>query len=237
MFGEEVFRSGSLEMPTQPWEGLEQVSYWTDLPANRIVVLISVVLMVVNLMDYIQLMPALLFSADRSRGAEMLEHSLGLSRTRNLTALVYLLPLCITIDRYAAARPEFWNAIPPQWSLAATTGMTIAVLLLRRLCYAVFRPRELSGESFAAILNNPYTFLLLAAPVLFLTMGVIAVFNLSPMAGWHLILAELGLAWLFAIFRSGQILRKRCSGLSTILYLCGLEFLPAAIMVAVMIFF
>ena len=167
----------------------------------------------------------------------MLEHSLGLSRTGNGAALVYLLPLCITIDRYAAARPDFWSAIPPQWSLAATTGMTVAALLLRRLCYVLFRPRQLSGESFSAILNNPYTYLLLAAPILFLTMGAIAIFHLPAMVGWHLILAELGLAWLFAIVRSGQILSKRCSGLSTFLYLCGLEFLPAAIMVAVMMFF
>lgn len=237
MFGEEVFRSGTLEMPTRPWEGLEQAVHWTDLPVNRIFVLVAVLLMVANLMDYIRLMPALLFSADRSRGAEMLEHSLGLSRTRNLTALVYLLPLCLTLDRYAAARPDFWSAIPPQWSLAATTGITVAVLLLRRLCFAVFRPRQLSGEAFSAILNNPYTYLLLAAPLLFLTMGVIAIFHLLEMTGWHLILAELGLAWLFAAFRSGQILRKRCSGLSTFLYLCGLEFLPAAIMVAVMMYF
>ncbi|MCR5351032.1 MAG: DUF4271 domain-containing protein [Bacteroidales bacterium] len=233
MCGEEIFRSGTLEMATQAWDGPVQAVLWTDVTVNRVFCLVSVALMVANLMDYIRLMPHLLFCANRSRGAEVLEHSLGLARTRNLTAFVYLLPLCLMIDRYATTRPSFWSQTPAAWSVPATIATVVAFLLLRQLCFQLFSPRRLSGESLTAIRRNPYNFLLLAAPVFFVTMGVIAIFHLASTTAWHILLTEIGVAWAFALVRSGQILSKRCSGLSTILYLCALELLPAATLVAV----
>ena len=237
MIGEEVFRSGTLEMSARPWDDLAQAALWTDLPLNRILCLVAVALMVVNLIDYFRLFPSLLYCIDRSHGAETLEHSLGLARTRTLSALIYILPLCLVFDRYQIIRPHFWSAIPPAWSAPAMIALFAAYMLARDLCYLFFRPRRLSGESYAALRHNPFNYLLLVAPLLFVTMGVVAIFHLPADMTKYLFLGELLLVWAVSLVRSGQILRKRCTGLSTFLYLCGLELVPAALLAAVVILF
>ena len=237
MIGEEVFRSGTLEMSARPWDGLVQASYWTDLPVNRILCLVAVALMVANLIDYFRLFPSLLFCLNRSRGAEALEHSLGLARTRTVSAVIYILPLCLAFDRYQLIRPQFWSSIPAAWSAPAMIALFCAYMLARDLCYLFLRPRRLSGESFAALRHNPLNYLLLAAPLLFVTMGVVAIFHLPADLTKYLFFGELLLVWAISLVRSGQILRKRCTGLSTFLYLCGLELLPAALLAAVVMFF
>ena len=237
MIGEEVFRSGTLEMSARPWDDLAQAAFWTDLPLNRILCLVAVALLVVNLIDYFRLFPSLLYCIDRSHGAETLEHSLGLARTRTLSAIIYILPLCLAFDRYQIIRPHFWSAIPPAWSAPAMLALFAAYMLVRDLCYLFFRPRRLSGESYAALRHNPFNYLLLVAPILFVTMGVAAIFHLPADLTRYLFLGELLLVWAVSLVRSGQILRKRCTGLSTFLYLCALELVPAALLAAVVILF
>ena len=237
MAGEEVFRSGTLALPTQPWEDLAQAPIWTDLAVNRVLCLVAVVLMVANLLDYFRLFPSLLYCFDRSRGAEDLEHSIGLARVRNLSACLYVLPFCLVLDRFELVRPAFWSAIPAAWSAPATVGLFCAYMLVRDLCFLFFRPRRVHGEAFATLRHNPFNYLLLLVPVLFVTVSVIMIGHLPPALAKYILAGEIALAWLLAVSRSGQILRKRCSGLSTILYLCALEFLPAALLVAVVMFF
>lgn len=237
MTGEEVFRSGTLEMSTQPWDGLAQAPVWTDFATNRILCLVAIVLMVANLLDYFRLVPSLLFCFDRSRGAETLEHSLGLARVRNLSGIVYGLPFCLILDRFGVVRPDFWDRIPPAWQAVAMIGLMAAFMFVRDLCYLVFRPRRVPGESYSALRHNVFNYLLVLVPLLLVTVAVITVFHLPQQLAVCLLAGEIALAWLFGLTRSAQILRNRCSGLSTFLYLCALEFLPAAILVAVVLIF
>lgn len=237
MIGEEVFRSGTLVLPTEPWEDLAQAPIWTDVAVNRILCLVAVVLMVANLLDYFRLFPSLLYCFDRSRGAEDLEHSIGLARARNLSAILYGLPFCLVLDRFEIVRPAFWSGIPAAWSALATIGLLCAYMLVRDLCFLFFRPRRVHGEAFATLRHNPFNYLLLLVPVLFVTVSVIMIGHLPPALAKYILAGEIALAWLLTLSRSGQILRKRCSGLSTILYLCALELLPAALLVAVVMFF
>ncbi|MBR6183574.1 MAG: DUF4271 domain-containing protein [Bacteroidales bacterium] len=237
MAGEEIFRSGTLEMSTQPWDGLAQAPLWTDLTVNRVLCLVAIVLMVANLLDYFRLVPSLLFCFNRSRGAEALEHSLGLARVRNLSGIVYGLPFCLILDRFGVVRPEFWDRIPPTWQAPAMIGLMAAFMFVRDLCYLLFRPRRVYGEPYATLRHNVFNYLLLLVPLLLVTVAVITAFRLSPELAVYILAGEIALAWLFGLTRSAQILHNRCSGLSTFLYLCALELLPAAILVAVVLLF
>ena len=237
MGGEDVFRSGTLEMSAGPLEGLAQEPLWADLTVNRILCVAAVVLTVIDLLDYLRLVPHLLYTYDRSRGAETLEHSIGMARSRNVAAHIQALPFCLVLDRYALARPAFWSGIPAAWSAPATLGLAAAFLLVRRLCYAFFRPRRLSGESFDALRHNLYNYLLLLVPLLLLTVAVLTLFHLPDATLKQVLAAEILAVWAFALVRSGQILGAHGSGLSTFLYLCGLELLPAALFVAVVVLF
>ena len=237
MTGEEVFRSGTLEMSAQPWDGLAQAPVWTDFATNRILCLVAIVLMVANLLDYFRLVPSLLFCFDRSRGAETLEHSLGLARVRNLSGIISGRPFGLVLDRFGVVRPDFWDRIPPAWQAPAMIGLIAAYMLVRDICYLVFRPRRVYGEPYAALRHNVFNYLLLLVPLQLVTVGVITAFRLSPQLAVYILAGEIALAWLFGMTRSAQILRNRCSGLSTFLYLCALEFLPAALLVAVVLIF
>ena len=237
MLGEEIFRSGTLHMSGSALDTLAGTPAWSDLAVNRVLVVVSVILLVANLPDLFRLVPQLLFCFNRSRGAEALEHSLGMARMRNTTALFFALPFCLIADRYELLRPALWSVVPRGWSALATVGALGVFLLLRALCYALMRPRRLGGEAFAALRHNLYNYLLLLAPLMLVTVAVVISGRLDDALARTLLLAETGAVWLFSLLRSGQILGAHCSGLSTFLYLCGLELLPVALMVAAVVLF
>ena len=237
MLGGEVFKSGTLEMSSSPLGTLAGDPAWNAVPTNRILAVVAVVLLVADLLDLFRLFPHLIYCYDRSRGAETLEHSLGMARSRNTATLFCALPFCLIADRYDLVRPRLWDAIPPAWSVPATLGALAAFLLLRRLCYLILRPRRLSSEAFDALRHNPYNYLLLLVPVMLLTVAVAVTGHLDDALTRTVLRVETAAVWAFALVRSGQILASRCSGLSTFLYLCGLELLPVSAMVAAAVLF
>ena len=234
---QEVFRSGRLAMSGSPATDLAGDAVWGDLLTNRILAVVAVVLLILGLSDLLRLTPHLLYSFDRSRGSADLEHSLGTARTRNLTALFFFLPFCLLLDRYALVRPRFWAAIPAQWSAPATLGLLVAWLLVRALCFALFHPRRLGSEQTATLKHLPYNYFILLAALTLITAGVCTVFRVPDGVVRTLLYWETGVIWLFTLVRSGQFLGANGMGFTTFLYLCGLEIIPAALMVAVVMFF
>ena len=67
---DEIFRSGTLEMSSTPLEAVVEPSLWTDVLTNRILLVLSLVLILHHLLDLFRLTPPLLYSYIRSRGAE-----------------------------------------------------------------------------------------------------------------------------------------------------------------------
>ena len=169
---EEVFKSGRLAMSASPVTDPTGAVVWGDLLTNRILAVVAVFLLILALPDLFRLAPHLLYSFDRSRGSAELEHSVGAARTRNLTALVFFLPFCLMLDRYALLRPDFWSFIPPMWSALATLALMTLFLLVRSLCYVLFRPRRLGTEEFATLKHLPYNYFILIAVLTLLTAGV-----------------------------------------------------------------
>ena len=79
--------------------------------------------------------------------------------------------------------------------------------------------------------------LLLLVPLQLATVAVMTLFRLPETAMRQVLTVEMLVVWVFSLVRSGQILGAHGSGLSTFLYLCGLEVLPAAAYAAVVVFF
>lgn len=234
---EEVFKSGTLEMSTSPIEGLAADPRWSDLLVNRLLAVVAVALLILCLRSVFRLIPQLLYCYDRARGAESLEHSIGTARIRNLLALAFLLPFCLILDRFAVLRPAFWDAVPPVWSALATVGLLGGFVLVRALCHLILRPRRANREVAATLQHNLYNYLPLVLPLMLLTTAVLLFTGLDEGLGQNLLLGEIAVVWGFATLRSGQILGAHCAGFSTFLYLCGLEILPAALLVAVVVLF
>jgi len=233
----ELFRSGTLEMSAEPWPTAGTGVLWTDFTVNRILACAAVLLLLLNLLDFFRLVPYLIYSYDRSRGALDLEHNMGLARSRNLISLCFLLPACLIADRYALMRPHFLAEIPPQWSVAATAGLLLGLLFVRDLCYLLFRPRRLGGELLAALHHNPGNYIILLSVLMLTTVGFCSAFHAPDTLVRTILLWETAAVWLLNMVRSTQLLAAKVSGFSTFLYLCGLELFPAALLVTVVVLF
>lgn len=232
MLDGELFRQGRLEMSSAPLPELQTPAEWNDLLPNKIAIVLSVVLVLIYLKDIIRLIPPLLYALDRKRGGESLEYNVSAARMRNTVALIYTLPFCLIADYCGAYRPGFWSMVPPEWSSAATLGVMLAYFLLRRLCYAAIRPGKMSAESLATLKHSLYNYFIALVSVAVPTIGILPLFSVREDIIRTVFLALTGLAFAFATVRAWQILKSRRSPLPTILYLCGLEILPAAAVVA-----
>ena len=237
MLTEELFRCGTLDMSAEPWPALTAGAAWTDLLTNRILACVAVVLLLLDLLDFFRIAPHLLYSYDRPHGAAALEHNMGLARSRNQTALCCLLPLCLVADRFALARPQLFDAIPPLWTALATIALVFAFLLLRSICYLIIRPRRLTGEEVLTLRHNIGNYIILLAALILATVGVCVVFHIPDGTARTVLLGETAAVWLFYLLRTVQLLASHVSGFSIFLYLCGLELLPAAALVTVVVLF
>lgn len=234
---DEIFRSGTLEMSSSPLETLAAPVLWSDVLVNRILILVSIVLILNHLLDLFRLTPPLLYSYSRARGAEALEQSMGATRVRNRIALSLILPFCLVLDRFHVLRPTFVDTIPAGWSVPVTLGLVLSYLILRDLCFLFFRGRHLDKKTAAIARHNLSNYLMLALPILLLqTAGLLLARvpdeTICAVMRWTLLAV-----WAFFLVRSEQILHAHCSGFLTFLYLCALEILPAATLVAVVVNF
>lgn len=232
MSTEDLFRQGRLEMPTSPLPEALSPADWNSLLTNRIAIVLSVALVLIYLKDIIRLVPPLLYALDRKRGSESLEYNVSTARMRNTVAFVYTLPFCLAADRCHMFRPRFWNLIPQEWSCAATLGVLLAYFLLRAVCYAVIHPKRMGAEMFATLRHSPYNYFIALVSIAVPLVGILPQFGIGDDVTRTVFLALTGLAYALAMMRSWQFLKNRRSALPTFLYLCGLEILPAAAVVA-----
>jgi len=234
---EEVFKSGTLNMSASPMPVLGTEALWADVLTNRILAVVAVVLLVLLLPELFRLIPHLLYCYGRSRGAEALEHSLSTSHPRNLLAFSFLLPFSLILDRFAVLRPAFWSIIPPVWSAPVTLGLVVAFALVRAIFHGFFHPRRMSGEVIATLRHNLYNYLPLLLALMLLVAVVLMIPSLDESLGLMVFRGLIAAIWGFATLRSGQILAAHGAGFSTFLYLCALELIPAALLVAVVVLF
>lgn len=232
----DIFIQGKLEMSAVPVQEAAQTMLWDDFLLNRVLVVAAVLIGIAGLRDLLRLLPELLYCFSRPRASVSLEYNTSVVRMRNTAALISILPFCLLADRFGLFRPELWSAVPEEWSAPATVGVFLAYLLLRTVCSALIRPPRLSGTAADAVRRSPWNYFILLTLLMLLTVGLLYIFRPSDTVVRITLYAETALFFLLSLLRSGQILASGFSGLTTILYLCGLELLPAAALAACAVF-
>lgn len=232
----DIFIQGKLEMSAVPVQEAAQAMLWNDFLLNRVLVVAAVLIGIAGLRDLLRLLPELLYCFSRPRASVSLEYNTSVVRMRNTAALISILPFCLLADRFGLFRPELWSAVPEEWSAPATVGVFLAYLLLRTVCSALIRPPRLSGTAADAVRRSPWNYFILLTLLMLLTVGLLYIFRPSDTVVRITLYAETALFFLLSLLRSGQILASGFSGLTTILYLCGLELLPAAVLAACAVF-
>lgn len=232
----DIFIQGKLEMSAVPVQEAAQAMLWDNFLLNRVLVVAAVLIGIAGLRDLLRLLPELLYCFSRPRASVSLEYNTSVVRMRNTAALISILPFCLLADRFGLFRPELWSAVPEEWSAPATVGVFLAYLLLRTVCSALIRPPRLSGTAADAVRRSPWNYFILLTLLMLLTVGLLYIFRPSDTVVRITLYAETALFFLLSLLRSGQILASGFSGLTTILYLCGLELLPAAVLAACAVF-
>jgi len=210
----------------------EQVQIlWSDYPLNRWMVLFTIILMLLILNRFIGLFPYLINTLFDWKANIRLESSIPRVRTRNFIAFCMVFPLCLITGRYSLVSMETLKFIPDNLSFLAILVLVSAFYLLKIFMYVLLLPGNHTRSSYkAALSSEPNTFILLVIAEL-VTIGILTVFHICEDTIRTVILYELGVFFLILVVRKGQILSSACNPFSTFLYLCGLEFLPAAILI------
>lgn len=195
-----------------------------------ILVVLFVLLMILQLKRVLQLAPLLSDSLFRVRGSSTLENSVHYNGDRNRLAYTLMIPAVLVTARYELYRPSFLEALPFNLYLLAVAGVFVAYVLLRQLLFRWLKPRR-RYDSYVLAHQTGHTYFIVLMVLVLMTVGVLTVFHARDWLFRGLIYAEIPLVYSFYIFRKMQILSLFCNPLRTFLYLCALEFLPAALLI------
>jgi len=214
-----------------------QSQAWGDVLLNRILVVVSIFLLLACLRNFLFLLPHLAYCLGRARGNVSLQHSISTARIRNILAAANLIPFCLLADRFAFYRPAFWNLIPSGWSVPATIGIATAFLLLRGILYLTLKPRKVNSEVYDAARCTLYNYLIIHMVISMALFMMLYAFRVPSNAIRSILLHLLGVVYLAGTVRCAQIFSSVFSGIRTFLYLCALEFIPLASLIASAIVF
>ena len=233
----ELFRNSQLEMSATVVSPSGAVPDWGALLTNRILAVVAIVLVVANLPNFFRVFPDIWDCLRRSRANSMLEHSANLARMRNMTALAGIIPFCLIADRFGLYQPEILGRIDPFWHSLILIGVLVVYVFLRNILFAFFKPRRLHAETEDIIHHCIYSYFCLLVFFMLLTVAVCHVAGSPEDLLRKIMLWETAALFALSVIRTGQILTQHVHGLSTILYLCALELIPAAALVASAIVF
>ena len=226
----ESFIPGVLEMSSEPLSDVALAFDWSSVLTNRIRVTASVFILLLMLGDLFKLMPALFYSVGRSRGIASLEYNISISRMRDRFAALCILPFCLIVDRFSLYDPAFLAPLAPEWKTPATIGVMVTYLCLRLVGSAIFCPRHLGRDAVVSARKCAYTFFILLCFLMILSTALLSVFSVPEHTVRIVLYSEIALFFPCSMVRTAQFLSGQCSNLATFLYLCGLELLPAALL-------
>lgn len=227
-----AFISGKLEMPSSVSDVVSQASpLWEDILLNRILALIAVILVLVVLADIVKIFPKLLDCVTRWRACISLEHSLSDARPRNTAAAVLALLISLLLDKYEIFHPDFADAVSPDIRVLLSIGAVAVFFLLRAVVFRVLDLGRMRSDERNAVKNTLYSFVIVAGLLMLGSFVALEMFKAPAITIRITTICEIALFWVLSLLKTGQILRSRVSGLTTFLYLCALEILPAAAVV------
>lgn len=222
---------GKLEMLSAPAVELAEGAQWLDCIANKILLAVALLWVLIKMEDAFRIGRQVLFSISRARGSASIEYNVSASRMRNSLALAMVLPFCLMADAYDLYSPTYWAQIDPVWGVAACAGVWLAYMLLRSLCFGMLRLRRMDNSYREALRRGPYGIFAIMVLLMMLSVGVGVLLGAEKAITRSILLYELGAGMGLSLLRSYQILRMSYNGLLSFLYLCALEMVAAAALV------
>lgn len=193
--------------------------------------LISVIAVMLTLKLLVGILPYVLASAVRWKESINIEASVRLSRDRDISALVLVIPFCLTVFRFRIYDPMFMSNLTDNVRLLAIIGIFILYVLLRKAASMLARPHRIPQKTYAAVIKSANTFFILLTFVLMGAGSIASFCNASPETTRSMLLWLSCLIYGLYLIRKVQIFASSYSIFTGFLYLCALEILPTGIIV------
>ena len=208
-----------------------------EVPASAIPAEVSISL-IAFLILVIILLPSFTYSLSsigdsilRTRGNVQLERNLSVARSRDVCAALMLLPVVVALYFSGVPSPSF---VGGPALLGFDAGLVVAYILLKSVLRASLRPSNIGKDVWKAAFLAPRTYFVGFGSVVAVTLTVF-LFLLNRSGLLMVLAVESALYLVFCIAREAQILGRECSFFTTFLYLCALELVPAAALVAAVV--
>lgn len=229
---EDLFSRGTLEMSTSPlFVQATGSANWGDIGFNKILSGVAVLLFLINISNILNLLGPLTRSMLRAKSGEDLEHSIRLSRSRNISLICIFLPFCLILCRYDIYHPSYFSGLTPEMRTLVTIGAVLIFIMLKFLTAALVPHRRMDSDSYNAACRSVFNFMLILFFFMLASLGIAILFRFSYGFTRDVLIGEIVFFWALSLRRSFHILRSLCNLFTTILYLCALEILPSAILV------
>lgn len=229
----EAFPGSRLLAPTQADGGLGRALMdWGDSPVNDVLIVVFTILTVLYLRRLVGILPYLVKGLWRWKEVPNLETSMRLSRDRTSFALVMVVPFCLVISRYNLYPLRFLEGFDAGIRTLILIGIFAVYALARRFLTRIAEPRRINYDTWRMAAVSGYNYFIVLTLVLVATAGVSAIAGVNELMVKKILLYEIAVIFAIFLLRRTQILSNACNQFTAFLYLCGLEILPAGLLVA-----
>ncbi|MBR1575566.1 MAG: DUF4271 domain-containing protein [Bacteroidales bacterium] len=229
---EEAFRSGTLAMSDEAVRAGQALGgAWGDDPLNWGLIIASALFFAFNLPNLYRIFPHLAKSFSRWRWHFTIEASLQLARTRDWIAILCIAPCCLVLSRYRIVDMDLFRHVGEAWRTLAVLGLLLAWYLVRSLVYMLLETRFVNPGTFQVARRSERNFFIILTFVLLATVGILYAFGSPDETARRVLYIVIGVVYTVFLVIKGEILGSVCNPLTTFLYLCGLELIPAGILI------
>lgn len=229
---EEAFRAGYLQMPAVPTTGYQASYPWAEYPVNTILVVVAIVFFLIILDSFLHCIPYVLRCCTRPRENYRIEDSVPLVRSRNWTFFASLLPFSLIASKYGFFDLDIIMEQPIEWKSPLVYAFFLLFILLRFILYKIATPIKGSLETYRVAHRSAMNFFIPYTIILLVTIAVLKLLNVDQSTALQVFIWETAVIYFLYLLVKMQIFASSYGLLRTFLYLCGLELLPAAALVA-----
>lgn len=228
---------GALELATGPAVVPPAIEpAWNSNPLNIAAVLIFTLWMMLNIRALIHITPPLADCLVRWKGSVNLDKSIQLSRERNTAARILFLCGGLLASRFGLLRSGMIDSLPASWQTPAIFGVLIAYALLRRIIYLFMSQYVRKRDIFMAGHTASYNFGIWIAITMLIAAGAGSAFAIQDADMKNILTGICIFFYVFYLIRKMQIFNSCYHKFMSFLYLCGLELIPTAALIAVAVF-
>ena len=203
----------------------------------NILALISLLTALLLLKTLVGIFPSLLACMIRWKESVNLDASVQLSRDRDITALVLIIPFCLTVTRFNLYAPSFMGPFNQNGRIGIILGIFILFILLRTFIERILRKNKINQKTYKTACKSSYSFFSILTLLLLMTGGILSFIDVAPEVIRNAMLWISATIYGLSLLRKTQILASGSSFFTGFLYLCALEIIPTGALVASAIIF